>query len=493
MKKKIAIIGSGFSSLAAAACLAKEGHEVHVFEKNNGLGGRASQTIVDGFIFDMGPSWYWMPEVFENFFLHFGKKTSDFYDLVRLDPSYTVVFSKGDIVELPANYEELKALFEQLEAGAGANLDLFLAEAEYKYKVGMQEFVWKPGTSIMEFADLRVVTSLFKLDMLTSVSSQVCKLFKNEKIRKILEFPVLFLGATPEKTPALYSLMNYADIKLGTWYPIGGMHKIVEGMVSVGRDLGVNYHTNHAVDAINVNGGIAQSIKIGDDKVTFDYLVAGADYEHVEQNLLPVAARMYDFKYWDSRTMAPSSLLFYLGLKKKMTGVHHHTLFFDADFKKHALEIYESPQWPTDPLFYMCVPSITDESVAPEGCENVFLLLPLAPNLKDDHELREKYFDLMCDRVFDVFGYDIKDNILFKRSFCVDDFTSEYNAYKGNAYGLANTLKQTAFLKPKLRSDKVSNLFFTGQLTSPGPGMPPSIISGQVVSKMICENIKKSF
>lgn len=491
MKKKIAIIGSGFSSLAAGACLAKEGHDVHIFEKNKGLGGRCSQTIVDGFTFDMGPSWYWMPEVFDNFFNHFGKKASDYYELIRLDPSYSVVFSKGDIIELPAKYNELKALFESLEAGAGANLDLFLAEAEYKYKVGMEEFVWKPGSSIMEFADLRVVTSLFKLDMLTSVSSQVCKLFKNEKIRKILEFPVLFLGATPEKTPALYSLMNYADIKLGTWYPIGGMHKIVEGMVSVGRDLGVTYHTNHPVESINVNAGIAQSIKIGDSEITFDFLVAGADYEHVEQKLLPPASRMYDGKYWDKRTMAPSSLLFYLGLKSKMNGINHHTLFFDADFKKHAHEIYESPQWPADPLFYMCVPSVTDSSVAPDGCENVFLLLPLAPNLKDDDGLREKYFDLMCDRVFDIFNYNIKENIIYKRSFCVDDFRSEYNAYKGNAYGLANTLNQTAFLKPKLRSNKVSNLFFTGQLTSPGPGMPPSIISGQVVSKMICKEIEK--
>jgi phytoene desaturase len=484
--KEIVIIGSGFGSLSAACFLAKKGHKVSVYEKNESLGGRCSQYQSDGFTFDMGPSWYWMPEVFENFFSAFGKKVEDFYELIRLDPSYRVVFGKDDYLDLPSDYTELKALFETIEPGSSVKLDEFLLEAEYKYTVGMTEFVWKPGNSIMEFADMRVVKSLFKLGMLQSISSEIKKKFKNEKLIKILEFPVLFLGATPEKTPALYSLMNYADLKLGTWYPMGGMYEIIKAMVSVAKSYGVKFHVNSPVKKINaLNGRASSIILINGEIVKCDIVVAGADYHHVEQHLLPPDSRVYNENYWSKRVMAPSSLLFYVGINRKIEGLKHHTLFFDRDFKLHAQEIYEKPKWPSDPLFYMCSPSVTDQSVAPEGCENIFLLMPLAPGLEDLPKIHEKYFELMCQRIEEFYGVDIRKNIVHKRSFCLNEFKSRYNAFKGNAYGLANTLMQTAFLKPKIKSAKVDNLYYTGQLTSPGPGMPPSIISGQVVAGMI--------
>ncbi|HMP29877.1 MAG TPA: phytoene desaturase family protein [Saprospiraceae bacterium] len=484
--KEIVVIGSGFGSLSAACFLAKKGHKVSVFEKNESLGGRCSQYKADGFTFDMGPSWYWMPEVFENFFNAFGKKTEDFYELIRLDPSYRVVFGKDDYVDLPSDYTALKALFDNIEPGSSKKLDEFLAEAEYKYKVGMTEFVWKPGDSIMEFADWRVVKSMFKLGMLQSISSEIKKKFKNPKLIKILEFPVLFLGATPEKTPALYSLMNYADLKLGTWYPMGGMYEIIKAMVNVAEAYGVKFYTNSPVKKINVSTRLASSIiLLNGEIVKCDTVIAGADYHHVEQNLLQQDARMYDEAYWSKRVMAPSSLLFYIGIDRKVDGLKHHTLFFDRDFKLHAQEIYEDPKWPSDPLFYMCSPSVTDKSVAPEGFENIFLLMPLAPGLEDAPKLHEKYFNLMCERIEEFYGVDIRKHIIHKKSFCLNEFKSRYNAFKGNAYGLANTLMQTAFLKPKIKSTKVNNLYYTGQLTSPGPGMPPSIISGQVVANMI--------
>jgi phytoene desaturase len=483
--KTAGIIGSGFAGLAAACSLAKEGFTVKVFEKNEGLGGRARKFEEQGFMFDMGPSWYWMPEVFENFFNAFGKTASDYYDLVRLDPSYNVVFGKDDIVSMPADYNELEQLFEAIEPGSSKNLRKFLAEAEYKYKVGMEEFVWKPGLSLTEFADIRVLKSAFRLQMFTSIASQIEKLFKNEKLREILKFPVLFLGATPENTPALYSLMNHADLVGGTWYPMGGMHKIIEGFVSLAKELGVEFHVNEPVKSIEVKGKRATGFTTSKGSYEFDYIVAGADYHHVEQHLLPKEFRSYSEKYWDKRTMAPSSLLFYLGLDKKIDGLQHHNLFFDRDFDLHAKEIYTEPAWPTDPLFYISCPSKTDPSVAPEGQENVFMLMPLAPGIEDSEELREKYFNVMCDRMQHITGVDIRQHIVYKRSFCLDDFVTDYNAYKGNAYGLANTLKQTAILKPRIHHRKISNLYYTGQLTSPGPGMPPSIISGQVVAGLI--------
>lgn len=485
MGKRIVVIGSGFAGLAAATSLADAGYSVTILEKNSVPGGRARKFEQDGFLFDMGPSWYWMPDVFDQYFARFGKKVSDYYELIRLDPSYAVHFGPDDIMEVPARLEDLYAMFDRYEPGSAKNLRKFLAEAEYKYQVGMQEFVHKPGHSIMEFADLRVLKSLFRLQMFSSLSSHVEKLFQHEQLRELLKFPVLFLGATPENTPAMYSLMNYADIALGTWYPRGGMHKIVEGMVTLAREKGVELILEQEVRQIYVPNGHATKVVTQDREYEADVVIGGADYHHVEQNLLEASKRQYSEKYWDKRVMAPSSLLFYLGINKKLSSLHHHNLFFDRDFTQHAYEIYEQPQWPSDPLFYVCAPSITDPSVAPEGHENLFVLIPLAPNLEDTEALREKYFHMVMDRLEKLTGQSVREHIVYKRSYAHRDFKQDYHAYKGNAYGLANTLLQTAFLKPKLRSKKVSNLFYTGQLTTPGPGVPPSLISGQVVAAEI--------
>lgn len=490
MAKKVIVIGSGFSGLAAATTLADKGYEVTVLEKNSVPGGRARKFEADGFMFDMGPSWYWMPDVFEAYFNRFGKKVADYYDLVRLNPSYTIHFGKGDVMEVPANMNELIAMFERYEAGSGAKLKQFLSEAQYKYEVGMREFVHKPSHSIFEFADLRILSSALKLQMFSSIASSVRKLFKHPQLIELLEFPVLFLGATPEKTPAMYSLMNYADMTLGTWYPLGGMHKIVEGMVSLAEEKGVKILLNQEVKQVYVPNGHATKVMTQDNEYPADAIVGSADYHHLEQQVLQPEHRRYSPDYWEKRTMAPSSLLFYLGLNKKLERLHHHNLFFDADFNQHAIEIYENPQWPSQPLFYVCVPSITDASVAPAGMENVFILIPTAPGLEDSEEIREKYYHSVMDRLEELTGQSVRDVVIYKRSFAHRDFVSDYHAFKGNAYGLANTLMQTAFLKPKLKSKHISNFFFTGQLTTPGPGVPPSLISGQVVAEEIFKVIK---
>ncbi len=482
MSKQVIVIGSGFAGLSAACFLAKAGHQVTVLEKNDCAGGRARKFEAEGFVFDMGPSWYWMPEVFDNFFESFGKKVSDYYELIRLDPSYSVFFGKDDVMHLPAKMDELEAMFEYYEKGSGAKLRQFLAEAKYKYEVGMNEFVFKPSHSILEFADIRVLKSMFRLQMFSSVSAHIRKLFTNEKLIQLLEFPVLFLGATPQNTPALYSLMNYADMSLGTWYPKGGMHKIIEGMVSLATELGVDIKLGEEVTNIYVPNGHASKVITKTGEYQADVVVGGADYHHIDQDLLAPRSRNYTEKYWDKRTMAPSSLLFYLGLNKRLNNLKHHSLFFDEDFDQHAKEIYDEPVWPTKPLFYACCPSQTDDTVAPEGCENLFLLIPVAPDLEDTEEMREKYYNIVMERLERLTGQDVRDAVIYKRSFAHRDFKADYHSYKGNAYGLANTLMQTAFLKPKMKNKQVENLFYTGQLTTPGPGMPPSIISGEVVA-----------
>jgi phytoene desaturase len=482
--KKITIIGSGISSLSAAAFLGKAGYDVTILEKNDTIGGRARQYAHDGFTFDMGPSWYWMPDVFEQFYNKFGYTTADFYTLKRLDPSYQVVWQDGTKSAIPADEKELHDWFESLEKGSSKNLTKFLEEAAYKYEVGMTDLVFKPSLKVTEFADMRILKGLLKLHLLSSFTTYIKKYFSHPKINSLLEFPILFLGAMPKDTPALYSLMNYADISLGTWYPMGGMHKFIEAFARIAKENGVTIKTDHEVTKINYQGKKVTNVETKHGTFDTDILVSGADYAHTDMSLLGEQAN-YDETYWDKRTMAPSSLLFYLGIDKKIDGLLHHNLFFDEDFNLHAEEIYKSKKWPTSPLFYASAPSKTDPSVAPEGKENIFLLIPIAPDLKDDEETRERYFDMLIDRLEKHTGTSIREHIIYKRSFCVADFKKDYHAFKGNAYGLANTLRQTAYFKPSLKNKKLNNMYYTGQLTVPGPGVPPSIISGEVVAKQV--------
>ncbi|WP_226389561.1 phytoene desaturase family protein [Penaeicola halotolerans] len=486
MSQKVIVIGAGFAGLSAATSLADKGYEVKLIEKNTIPGGRARKFEAGGFLFDMGPSWYWMPDVFESYFAAFGKKVSDYYDLERLDPSYTVVYGKDDFVDIPANLDEFKTLLESIEPGSGPQLDKFLEQAAYKYKVGINDLVYRPSLSLTEFASPKLLADMLRMDIFQSMSKHVRKFFKHDKIIRLMEFPVLFLGETAENIPALYSLMNYADIALGTWYPKGGMHKIIEGMVKLAQEKGVQIMLDSPVSYIDVKNGVAKGVVLENgERYEADIVVAGADYHHVDTQLLSPEYRNYSDKYWDKRVMAPSSLLFYLGVDKTLNNLRHHNLFFDEPLGPHADAIYKNPRWPENPLFYVSVPSKTDPTVAPAGKENVFILIPLAPDLKDTDEMREKYYDMVMDRLERLTNQSIRDAVIYKRSYAHADFKSDYHAFKGNAYGLANTLTQTAILKPSMKNKKVKNLYYTGQLTVPGPGVPPSLISGRVVAEQV--------
>ena len=481
---RVLIIGSGFSGMSAACFMAKAGWEVTVVEKHDMPGGRARQFCVDGFRFDMGPSWYWMPEVFSNFFAAFDKKVSDYYHLQRLDPSYRVYTAQA-VHDIPADLPSLQQLFESFEKGAGEKLLLFLREAEDKYRIGMQQLVFQPGLSISEFADWRIIHGLIRLNIFNSIESHIRKYFRHPFLRRLLEFPVLFLGALPSNTPALYSLLNYADMVLGTWYPKGGIYSVVNAMHQLACGLGVKFHFRETVTSILVEHNSAKKIVTDKNEFLAEVVIGGADYHFIETSLLPPSFRSYSNEYWDKRTMAPSCLLFYVGLNKRLQNIQHHNLFLDTSFEDHALDIYVNKTWPANPSFYVSVASVTDPDVAPAGGENLVFLVPVAAGLEDDLEIHEKYFDLIKTRFEKLTCNNISDSIVFRKSFGVNDFIESYNAFKGNAYGLANTLWQTAVFKPRCRSKKVKNLFYTGQLTVPGPGVPPSLISGQVVAEQV--------
>ena len=486
MKKNVKIIGSGFSSLSAACYLAKEGHEVTVYEKNDSLGGRARQLKKEGFTFDMGPSWYWMPDVFERFFADFDKKPSDYYELIKLSPAYRVYYGINDFITIADNLEEIVNTFESIEKGSGKVLNKFMADAKNNYDIAIKDLVYRPGVSPLELITLETAKKVGQF--FSTISRDVRSKFKNERLIQILEFPVLFLGAKPSDTPSFYSFMNYADFGMGTWHPKTGMYDVVQAMVDLAKSLGVRFKTNANIEKLVVeNKKVVALINNGEIEYA-DIVLSGADYHHTE-TLLDKKHRMYSEKYWNSRVFAPSSLLFYVGFNKKIENITHHALFFDVDFKQHAKDIYDQPKWPDNPLFYANFPSITDNTAAPEGMESGFFLIPLAPGIEDSEALREEYFDKIISRFESLTQQSIKNNIIFKDSFCKNDFVNEYNSYKGNAYGMANTLLQTAFLRPKLKSKKVTNLYFTGQLTVPGPGVPPALISGKLVAELIKKHL----
>ncbi len=483
--KKVAIIGAGFSGLSAAAYAAKMGYEVHVFEAHSSAGGRARKMITpEGFVFDMGPSWYWMPDVIENYFKDFGVQTKDFYELIALNPQFEIVF-KSNTIQIPKSFEELKMVFENIEPGTANKLDSFMQSAKLKYQIGMNEFVNKPCYNWFEFMKLKIIKHIFSLNLFTNFKTYVGQYFKNEKLQAIMEFPVIFLGAAPNKIPALYSLMNYGGLVLGTHYPKGGFYKLVQAMQNIAEQQGVTFHFDSNVQKINIKKNRVTSLKVNNADIEFDSVIASSDYYHTE-TLLDIQYRNYTEAYWKSKTFAPSCLIFYLGFNEKLPNLKHHTLFFDSDFDTHIHDIYEDKKWPINPLFYLCCPSKTDDTVAPKNCENVFLLMPIANNLNDEEALREHYLKNMILRIEKQTGsHNLLSKIIYKKSYCVNDFKNDYKAYGGNAYGLANTLNQTAVLKPKIYNKKVGNLFYAGQLTVPGPGVPPSIISGKIAASLL--------
>lgn len=486
MKRKVNIIGSGFASLSAACYLASNGFEVTIFEKNKQLGGRARQFKRDGFLFDIGPTWYWMPDVFEKFFDDFNKKPCDYYQLEKLSPAYKVFFGSNDAITIPSTTDEIYALFEQIESGSSKALRSFLDTARSNYEVAVQDLVYRPGVSPLELITPKTITKLSQL--FYDIRKQIAKGFENKKLIKILEFPVLFLGAKPSNTPAMYNFMNWADFGLGTWHPKGGMYKVVDAMVELAHQLGVKIKTEAVVSEIIVNStGTAEGLMVNGKLESADFLLSGADYHHTEC-LIPEKHRQYSQRFWDKKILAPSALLFFVGFNKKVDGVNHHTLFFDEEFDKHAEYIYDTPSWPKDPLFYASFPSISDDVFAPDNKEAATFLIPIASGLEDTEEIRKKYFDLIIERLEKLTNQSLRENILFMESYCVNDFVEDYNSYKGNAYGMANTLTQTAFMRPKIKSKKVNNLYFTGQLTVPGPGVPPALISGKIAAESIIKN-----
>ncbi|QIB75026.1 phytoene desaturase [Halogeometricum borinquense] len=485
----VVVVGGGFGGLSTACYLADAGATVTVLEKNEQLGGRASRLERDGFRFDMGPSWYLMPDVFEDFFGYFDRTPSDYYELTRLDPHYRIFFKDGDRVDMVPDLEQNRETFEAYEPGAGKQFENYLQKAEKNYEVGMEHFVYTDRTKLSDFADWDVIKNARGLSLIGSMQDHVEKYFNHPKLQQIMQYTLVFLGGAPNNTPALYNLMSHVDFNMGVYYPDGGLGGVVDGMVSLGEELGVEFHVESPVNEIRGREGAFVTRTEDGREFYSDYVVSDADYRHTEMDLLPEDKRQYDEDYWQSRTYAPSAYLLYLGVEGDVPELEHHTLVLPTDWDDHFEKIFDDPAWPDDPAYYLCVPSKTDDTVAPEGHSNLFVLVPIAAGLDDTPEQRERYRDLVLDDIAAHTGEDLRDRIVLEESFCVDDFSDRYNATQGTALGLAHTLRQTALLRPPHHSAEVPGLYFTGSFTTPGIGVPMCLISGQLTAEKMAERM----
>jgi phytoene desaturase len=493
----VTVVGSGFGGLSAACFLADAGADVTVLEKNDQFGGRASRLERDGFTFDMGPSWYLMPDVFERFFGQFSKAPEDYYDLERLDPHYRIFFKDGQTVDVRADREQNRELFESIEPGAGEAFDDYLATSERHYETAMDKFVYEDRSRLRDWVDLDVMRAApVGLQLIGSMQGHVSDYFDNPKLQQIMQYTLVFLGGAPKNTPALYNMMSHVDFNLGVYYPVpkdgegpGGIGVVVESVVDLAEELGVTFEAGTEVTEITRRkSGFLVADGNGGERHP-DRVVVNADYAHAEQDLLPEHERQYDADYWEKRTYAPSAFLLYLGVEGDVPELAHHTLVLPTDWDPHFEKIFDDPAWPDEPAYYCCVPSETDDDVAPDGHTNMFVLVPIAPGLADDPGVRERYREGILDDIADHTGVQLRDRIVVEESFCVSDFVERYNATQGTALGLAHTLRQTSLLRPSNRSSAVDGLYFTGSFTTPGIGVPMCLISGEHTANALIDDV----
>jgi len=493
--EQIAVVGAGFGGLSAACYLAGAGADVTVFEKNSHPGGYAGRIERDGFRIDTGPSWYLMPEVFDRFFEQFGRSADEFYELTELDPLYDIHWKDGDHARMPADREGQKELFESYEAGAGARLDEYLSDAAEAYDLGMNRFVYPSRSRLRDMVDLDILRSARALPKLRTMDSYVGSYFEHPKLRQIAEYKLVFLGGSPYNTPAIYTLMSHVDLNLGVYHPTGGIASVIDGMVQLATDLGVEIHTDTPVAGIEPSAGDTFEVTTGkqpngaDPEASggrFDRVVANAAPTHVERDLLPDEHANRE-AHWDSRTYAPSAYLLYLGVEGDLD-LAHHSLVLPTDWRPHFEHIFEDPAWPDDPAYYVHVPSKTDDTVAPDGHEVVFVLVPIAPGLDDDSETRERFREQVLDDLAATTGVELRDRIVLEESASVSTFADRFNAPQGTALALSHTLDQTGPLRPAHRAPGLDGLYYVGAYTNPGIGMPMCLLSGEHVTEAVIED-----
>jgi len=489
------VVGAGYAGLTAAAYLAREGHRVTVLEQLPTPGGRNQRFVLDGFTFERGPSWLWMLDVHSSFYSDLGRKMSDYVQISRLDPAYRVFFPKDStntqsgICDVPNGVQEFAALLEKIEPGSSANFLKQMELDEFRYNQALETFIELPSVHIGEYVRPSFLKHLGKMGLFSNQRDSIAKVVLTPEARRLLEWPTIFVGHSPASVPSLYSLLNWAAIDGGTWFPTNGMYDTILGMERVCRELGVTFLYDHRVTGLKHERGaikevVCSSEEHGIRRFAAEKFLVTCDMAFFERSIVPKSLRMYSPDYWDSREVSPSCLLFYLGVDCRVQGLEHHNLFFDQSMYDHMDDIYGStPQIPPNPLFYVSVISHSNRTLAPEGCDSIFVLVPM-PSIPVKKVDKARILDNVLGRMEDRIDMSLRDHIVVQDSFDYSDFCKTYHSLGGNGFGLSNTLFQSAFLKPSMRSTTLSNLFYAGQTTAPGGGIPTSMLSGKIAARL---------
>ncbi|WP_210443391.1 phytoene desaturase family protein [Nocardioides sp. SYSU D00065] len=509
--RRVVVIGGGIAGLASAALLASRGHTVDLLEKNDDLGGRVGSVERDGFRFDTGASWYLMPEVFEHFFELLGTTADAELDLTVLDPSYRVFFEgHRDPVDVRPDREHNRALFEAIEPGAGDRFDAYLRSARDTYDMALRRFLYSNFDSPAAFLHPDVVRRTPALGRLLtrSLESHAAGFFSDNRLRQVLGYPAVFLGSSPSRAPSMYHLMSHLDLGDRVLYPQGGFTRLIEVVASLARRHGARLHTGATVTAIRTadaerprRGGRPRVAGVeyagGDGRTTVpaDVVVGAADLHHLETQLLPPGLQTHPEPMWRGRSPGPGAVLAMLGVEGRLPELAHHSLFFTADWEQNFGDIFGADARVPDPAsIYVCKPSQTDPTVAPEGCENLFVLVPVPADSSIGHggddgggsEAVERAADAAIDQVASWAGVpDLRRRIRVRHTVGPDDFAARYNSWRGGALGLEHTLRQSAFLRPGNVSAKVDGLLYAGASTVPGVGLPMCLISAELVLKRL--------
>ena len=499
MTKKAVIIGGGIAGLATAGLLAKAGMSVTVLEARERVGGRAYTWEKDGFKFDMGPSWYLMPDAFDQFFKLMGTTSNAELELKRLDPMYqTINEGEAEPLVVKADLASNKALFDSVEPGAGERLQAYVDSAEDAYKLSIEHFLYTNFQNTKSFThpDVLKRAGRFIKHLLTPLDTFAGKHVQDARLRKILNFPAVFLGASPYKTPSMYHLMTHVDMNVGVFYPMGGFYSIIEAVERVAKRAGVVVHTNSRVTKIVTENGAVKGVNVGEIFFEADVVVGNADLHHLETQLLNPEEQTLPQKWWDKREPGPSAMLLFLGVKGEIPELDHHTLLYSDDWAKNFEEVFHKADGkrkiPNPASLYVCAPSKSDPTVAPKGYENLFVLVPIAadPSIGGSgDEAFEKAADRIIDQIADWAKIpNFRERIVVRGSMGPRDFVTELNAWQGTALGMAHTLKQSAFFRPANYSKKVKGLYYAGHHSVPGIGLPMCLIGAELVYKRLVDD-----